>query len=283
MTRFGAFSRSSSLRNSSICFNSNSLITIRRQLRLARILTFTYGVIVIALAFLVERLGTLLEATNKVISLVGGPLIGLFLLGMMFSRANARGALAGWAAGFVATLWFAFGTKISFLWWAAYGAAVTVGVGLAASLLDGPEQRLNPGHGGRFGHLDGHLPPDIETGRGQRETAHDRPDIPGFDENLFVARLGVNNTTAKKLKQFAEKNPDQAAPKTFFDYRKMLEECKGDIDVVLIATPDHHHAPAAIRAIDLGKAVFCQKPLAHNIYELLSEYLDISTVLRTYL
>ena len=105
------------------------------QLRLARILTFTYGVIVIALAFLVERLGTLLEATNKVISLVGGPLIGLFLLGMMFSRANARGALAGWAAGFVATLWFAFGTKISFLWWAAYGAAVTVGVGLAASLL----------------------------------------------------------------------------------------------------------------------------------------------------
>ena len=94
-----------------------------------------YGLFVIALAFLVERLGTLLEATNKVISLVGGPLIGLFLLGMMFSRANARGALAGWAAGFVATLWFAFGTKISFLWWAAFGAAVTVGVGLAASLL----------------------------------------------------------------------------------------------------------------------------------------------------
>jgi sodium-coupled monocarboxylate transporter 8/12 len=105
------------------------------QLRLARILTFTYGVIVIALAFLVERLGTLLEATNKVISLVGGPLIGLFLLGMISARANARGALTGWAAGFVATLWVAFGTRVSFLWWAAFGAAVTVGVGLAASLL----------------------------------------------------------------------------------------------------------------------------------------------------
>ncbi|UCF33944.1 MAG: Gfo/Idh/MocA family oxidoreductase, partial [Phycisphaerales bacterium] len=36
---------------------------------------------------------------------------------------------------------------------------------------------------------------------------------------------------------------------------------------VLIATPDHHHAPAAIRAIRLGKDTFVQKPLAHNIYE----------------
>jgi predicted dehydrogenase len=76
-----------------------------------------------------------------------------------------------------------------------------------------------------------------------------------------------DNTMAKKLKEFGEKATDQPAPKTFFDYRKLLEECHRDIDVVLIATPDHHHAPAAIRAIDLGKATFSQKPLAHNIYE----------------
>ena len=56
-------------------------------------------------------------------------------------------------------------------------------------------------------------------------------------------------------------------PKVYHDYRKMLDECHKDIDVVLIATPDHSHAPAAIRAIQLGKATFCQKPLAHNIYE----------------
>jgi predicted dehydrogenase len=47
----------------------------------------------------------------------------------------------------------------------------------------------------------------------------------------------------------------------------MLDECHKDIDVVLIATPDHTHAPAAIRALQLGKAVFCQKPMTHNIYE----------------
>ena len=56
-------------------------------------------------------------------------------------------------------------------------------------------------------------------------------------------------------------------PKVYYDYRKLLDECAKDIDVVLISTPDHHHAPAAMRAIKLGKAVFAQKPLGHNIRE----------------
>jgi predicted dehydrogenase len=84
----------------------------------------------------------------------------------------------------------------------------------------------------------------------------------------FVAVCDVDdNKLARKLKEFGEKVKDQPAPKSYYDYRKMLDECHKDIDVVLIATPDHHHAPAAIRAIGLGKAVFSQKPLAHNIYE----------------
>ncbi|HUU91786.1 MAG TPA: Gfo/Idh/MocA family oxidoreductase [Phycisphaerae bacterium] len=56
-------------------------------------------------------------------------------------------------------------------------------------------------------------------------------------------------------------------PRVYHDYRKMLDECHRDIDVVLTATPDHNHAPAAIRAMNLGKHAFCQKPLAHNIRE----------------
>ncbi len=84
----------------------------------------------------------------------------------------------------------------------------------------------------------------------------------------FVAVCDVDdNRMAAKLKMFGEKVKNQPAPRAFYDYRKMLDECHRDIDVVLIATPDHHHAPAAIRAIHLGKAVFCQKPMAHNIYE----------------
>ncbi|WP_394764462.1 Gfo/Idh/MocA family protein [Phenylobacterium sp.] len=52
----------------------------------------------------------------------------------------------------------------------------------------------------------------------------------------------------------------------FADYRKMLDSRK-DIDAVLIATPDHHHAPAARRAMERGYHVFVQKPLTFNIEE----------------
>ena len=75
------------------------------------------------------------------------------------------------------------------------------------------------------------------------------------------------NNIASAMKDISEKQKDKPAPKVYYDYRKMLDECHKDLDVVLIATPDHNHAPAAIRAINLGKAAFSQKPLAHNVYE----------------
>ncbi len=81
----------------------------------------------------------------------------------------------------------------------------------------------------------------------------------------LVAVADVDEKNIAKVMRESVK--DLAKPKIFFDYRKMLDECHNDLDVVLIATPDHHHAPAAIRAIHDGKHVFCQKPLAHNIAE----------------
>ncbi len=81
----------------------------------------------------------------------------------------------------------------------------------------------------------------------------------------FVAMADVDEKTIAKVMKDSVK--DAAKPKIYYDYRKMLDECHKEIDVVLIATPDHQHAPAAIRAINYGKHVFCQKPLAHNIAE----------------
>jgi predicted dehydrogenase len=53
--------------------------------------------------------------------------------------------------------------------------------------------------------------------------------------------------------------------KRYSDYRKMLEQ--KDIDGVVIATPDHMHAPIALASMDLGKHVFVQKPLTWSIAE----------------
>jgi len=84
-----------------------------------------------------------------------------------------------------------------------------------------------------------------------------------------VAIVDVDdNTIAKVMANVTKRTKGKVpGPKIYHDYRKMLDECHKDLDVVLIATPDHHHAPAAIRAIHLGKAAFAQKPLAHNIRE----------------
>jgi len=54
--------------------------------------------------------------------------------------------------------------------------------------------------------------------------------------------------------------------KRFNDFRVMLEKQK-DIDAVMVSTPDHCHAAAALMAMKLGKHVYCQKPLSHSVHE----------------
>ncbi|HYW78324.1 MAG TPA: Gfo/Idh/MocA family oxidoreductase [Thermoguttaceae bacterium] len=55
--------------------------------------------------------------------------------------------------------------------------------------------------------------------------------------------------------------------KPYTDFRRMLDEMGKSIDAVTVSTPDHTHAPAALMAMRMGKHCFCQKPLAHSIYE----------------
>ena len=55
--------------------------------------------------------------------------------------------------------------------------------------------------------------------------------------------------------------------KVYRDFRRMLEKEDKNIDAVVIGAPDHIHAPAAIMSMKMGKHVYCEKPMAHTIYE----------------
>lgn len=55
--------------------------------------------------------------------------------------------------------------------------------------------------------------------------------------------------------------------KRYRDFRKMFDEMDKEIDAVVVATPDHTHAVAVLAAIEREKHVYCEKPLAHSVYE----------------
>ena len=58
-----------------------------------------------------------------------------------------------------------------------------------------------------------------------------------------------------------------AAPR-YQDFRKMLDEHGREIDAVCVATPDFSHFPAAMLAMSMGKAVYCEKPMCNNFREI---------------
>lgn len=53
----------------------------------------------------------------------------------------------------------------------------------------------------------------------------------------------------------------------FKDFRRMFDAMEKEIDAVVVATPDHTHAVAAMAAIRRKKHVYCEKPLAHSVHE----------------
>jgi predicted dehydrogenase len=55
--------------------------------------------------------------------------------------------------------------------------------------------------------------------------------------------------------------------KFYKDYREMLDKEVKNIDGVVVSTPDHNHAMIAMAAMQLGKHVYVEKPLSHDIYE----------------
>ena len=63
----------------------------------------------------------------------------------------------------------------------------------------------------------------------------------------------------------SQRQASRKKPRTYGDYREMLRE--KDLDIVLVATPDHWHALAMIEAVKAGADVYCQKPISHDVIE----------------
>ena len=80
-------------------------------------------------------------------------------------------------------------------------------------------------------------------------------------KNNLVAFADVDWNSAKNV---IEKFPNAAK---YHDFREMLDKSGKEIDAVTISTPDHFHAYAAMACMQLGKHVYVQKPLTHNIAE----------------
>jgi len=85
----------------------------------------------------------------------------------------------------------------------------------------------------------------------------------------IVALCDVDETQTTRVHKYA---PDATV---YSDYRRLLDKEKG-ADAVIVSTPNHTHAVIAIAAMQLGKHVYCEKPLAHTMYEL-RKMAEIST------
>ena len=107
-----------------------------RELLYSRLLTVAWGAVTLVMAFYVGDIAdTVLVTINKIGSLINGPVLGVFALGILTRRGNGAGARAGLIAGFALNLMcWQFLPQLSWLWWNVFGFMATLGVGFAVSL-----------------------------------------------------------------------------------------------------------------------------------------------------
>ena len=89
-------------------------------------------------------------------------------------------------------------------------------------------------------------------------------DIGQVASHPLVEIVGLCDVDRNTLASMKEKFPRAT---TYEDYREAIAKMDASVDAVTVSTPDHHHGPIALLAMNQGKACYCQKPLTRTIAE----------------
>ncbi len=89
-------------------------------------------------------------------------------------------------------------------------------------------------------------------------------DIQQLARSTRVRLVAVAEVDLKRTGELRKAFP---LARIYQDWRELLDREAKNIDSVNVSTPDHMHAPIAMSALQLGKSVYCQKPLTHDLFE----------------
>ncbi len=113
-------------------------LTEARSMWIARWATVVWGAVLLAIAIAARQSKSVLEVGLTIGSIPLGALLGVFLLGVLTRKPRETAAMAGVVAGLAAVLTVHWLKLTAFTWYVFIGTAVTFGVGLLASLFEGP-------------------------------------------------------------------------------------------------------------------------------------------------
>jgi Na+/proline symporter len=113
-------------------------------LKLARWATVVWGLVLLGIAIAARHSKSVLEVGLTIGSIPLGALLGVFLLGVLTKKPREGAAMAGVASGLAAVLGIHFFTPVAWTWYVLIGTTVTFGVGLGASLFEGPAPNAAP-------------------------------------------------------------------------------------------------------------------------------------------
>lgn len=89
-------------------------------------------------------------------------------------------------------------------------------------------------------------------------------DLSRFMAHKDVEIVAICDVDANHLKRAADALPNA---RTYSDWRELLKKEAGNFDSINVSVPDHNHFAIAFESIRLGKHVYCQKPMCHDVAE----------------